>query len=217
VIPLVLVLVLTGCTGTQVGSTTTATQADSTTTATPATSATTGESDRDIQLTVTEVADSYPHFRNAIGAVDRRSIEAVEWLAYCAEAFGFSVTITTGPGQPPILFADATDEQLPRWVEVQEACAVESYHRGWVAPYPTTREQLVASYERLLEVNACLEDLGYGTTAPSLEAFLEDPDWNVYANTPVGAGLVNAPSAGEDLPDNYRQQLSIQEQCPLWP
>lgn len=164
-----------------------------------------------------EVADSYPHFRSGTGAVDRRSIEAVEWLAYCAEAFGFSVTITTGPGQPPILFTDATAEQLPRWVEVQEACAAESYDRGWVEPFPTTPEQLAAYYERLLEVNACLEDLGYGTTAPSLETFLEDPDWNVYANTPVGAGLVNAPSAGEDLPETYRRQLSIQGQCPLWP
>jgi len=171
----------------------------------------------DIHLTVTEVANSYAGFRDARGPVDRRSIEANEWLAYCGEAFGFSTTVHTGSGQPPHLSADVTHDQLPRWIEVQETCAAESYARGWVEPFPTTPDQLAVYYERLLEVNACLADLGYGTTAPSLEAFLEEGDWNVYANTPVGAGLVNAPSAGDDLPEIYRQQLSIQEQCPLWP
>jgi hypothetical protein len=172
----------------------------------------------DLLLTVIEVADSYAGFRDARGPADRRSIEATEWLAYCAEAFGFSVTVHIRPGQPPLAFTDAaTDDQISRWVEVEKACMAESYDRGWVAPYPTTREQLTAYYELLLEVNACLADLGYGTTAPSLEAFLEEGDWNVYANTPVGAVLVNTPFAGDDLPETYGRQMSIQAQCPLWP
>lgn len=173
--------------------------------------------DGSLLLDVAAVADSYPQMTDG-DPRDPRSIESVEWLAYCGEAFGFDVTIVTGPGQPPLAWTNAPNDQMGRSAEVQDACKAEAVSRGWIMPVPSTPEQLRVEYRRLSNVNECLAGLGYGTSPPSLEEFLEAGEWNVYANTPKGGTLVIAPSAaGTDLPAMDALQLQIQAACPLWP
>lgn len=146
-------------------------------------------------------------------------LQHMEWLAYCATEFGFETTLDTRPGQRPTVFIPPMPfEQLPRWEEVNQACTAEAVSRGWVKPLPSTPEQLREEYQRLLAVNECLTELGYGTDPPSEERFLEERIWEVYANTPLGgAQVVVAPMAGDNLPADVVQQLAVQEACPLWP
>src|SRR3990172_10017151 len=140
--------------------------------------------DASLLLDVAAVAESYPQMTDG-DPRDPRSIESAEWLAYCGEAFGFDMTIVTGPGQPPLAWTNAPSDQMGRSAEVQDACKAEAVSRGWIMPVPTTPDQLRAEYQRLSDVNECLVGLGYGTPAPSLEKFLEEGDWNVYARTPM--------------------------------
>lgn len=141
-----------------------------------------------------------------------------EWLSFCAAAYGFEATLDTRPGQQPTVIAPPMPyEQLSRWAEVNDACTAEAVSRGWVRPLPSTPEELREEYRRLLAVNECLTELGYGTDPPSEERFLDEGIWEVYANTPQRAQLVVAPTAGDDLPPNVSQQLAVQEACPLWP
>jgi len=165
---------------------------------------------------VSDVADSYPRPENP--PYDSHSVEYLGWLSFCAGAFGFSATIVTIPGAAPTLFTDSatTPALRDRWMQVNDLCMSEAAARGWVEPIPTTPEQLRAQYEHLMGVNRCLTELGYGTDPPSEAKYLEDRDWNVYANTPIGSQLGLAPSAGTDLPADVRLQLEIQEACPIW-
>lgn len=165
--------------------------------------------------TVEFAADSWPVA--ALVPYDYRSLQHKEWLAYCVKAFGFETTLVSGPGQPPALFGDVTHAQMERWMEVLDICREEAEERGWVTPMnPTSDSQLRAEYDRLVSVNDCLTELGYGTDPMSWDTYRETREWNVYANTPRGSTLVVAPSAGTDLPADVRVQLSIQEACPLW-
>ena len=49
-------------------------------------------------LDVQAVADSYPQMQGE-GPSDPRSIESIEWLSYCGQAFGFDATVVHSPGQ----------------------------------------------------------------------------------------------------------------------
>jgi len=162
-----------------------------------------------------DVAGAYPAPEDP--PYDHFSLEHMEWLSFCLAEFGFATTVVNQPGQRPTLHASDFDQALrDRWMQVNEMCTDEAVNRGWVQPIPTTPDQLREEYRRLLAVNDCLAALGYGTDAPSEERYLEERDWNVYANTPTGAQLVVAPIAGADLPANVRQQLEIQQACPIW-
>lgn len=163
---------------------------------------------------VASLADAY-------GAFDEpgarfRSLEHLEWLTFCAEAFGFTTEISTTPGSPPSMLAHVTRAQLERWAEVNDICTSEAVQRGWVAPQPQSPEELRTEYRRLLDVNDCLAQLGYGTQPPSEDAFVEGFYWNVYANTPRGGRVGVSPGAQGALPPEIQEQLEIQEQCPSW-
>jgi hypothetical protein len=166
------------------------------------------------QAVVEAAADSYPEPDGV--PWDYLSLSHVEWLAYCTKAFGFESVIMNEPGQPPTLFTNVAGEQRFRLSEVHELCTAEAQKRGWVKPALPAEAELRAEYGRLVATNDCLTQLGYGTDPVSWDTYRETRDWNVYANTPRGSALVVAPSAGTDLPEDVRLQLSIQEACPLW-
>lgn len=163
---------------------------------------------------VAALADSYATPPNP--PYDPNSLEAAKWLAYCAEGLGFATTISTVPGQSPTLVAKVTAEQRDRWAVVEQECTQVAVRRGWVEAVPSTPEELRQEYQRLREVNECLDRIGYGTDPPSEEAFVAGEEWNVYANTPLGSELAVAPSAGDKLPADVRRQLEIQEECSVW-
>lgn len=161
------------------------------------------------------IADSYPAPEDP--PYDHFSLEHMEWLSFCAAEFGFEATLVNEPGQRPAVFvSNLAAAQRDRWAQVDGMCTAEAVNRGWVEPIPTTPDQLREEYRRLVDVNDCLAALGYGTDPPSEERYLDERDWNVYANTPTGAQLFVAPTAGTDLPANVQQQLEIQEACPTW-
>lgn len=162
-------------------------------------------------IDVVAVADSYGRFDD-LGA-RFNSLPHMEWLAYCAEAFGFETTIASIPGSPASLTAHVTEAQRERWRQVDSTCTEEAVRRGWVIAQSLTPDELRAEYRYLLQVNECLTGLGYGTEVPSEDAFVEGTEWEVYANTPFGSMVSVAPEAADELPPEVRQQLEIQHQC----
>lgn len=159
---------------------------------------------------VVAVADAYTFVQP--GALFN-SWPHMEWTAFCAERFGFETTIENVPGSRATLNAQVSREQLDRWVEVDSACTAEAVRRGWVIGQPSSPEEFRAEYQRLLRVNACLTDLGYGTDPPSEDAFVEGAEWNIYANTPMGSEVGIMPGTQDSLPPIVRQQLEIQAEC----
>lgn len=168
-----------------------------------------------VDVDVEAIADAYAG--TGMEEVPRGSLDHLEWLQYCAQEFGFTSTISTVPGQPPTMVADVHDEQRELWMAVDRACTREAVERGWVQPVPQSDDELREEYRRLLGINDCLAELGYGTEPPSEEAFIDGAEWNVYANTPRGGLVLVAPSAGSQFSDEMRAQLEIQETCPPWP
>lgn len=162
---------------------------------------------------VIAVADSYGRFDEPGARFN--SWPHMQWLAFCAEAFGFETTIENIPGSPASLTAHVNRDQLERWAQVDQMCTEEAARRGWVIPQPRTPEERRAEYRYLLEVNECLTELGHGTDPPSEDAFVEGAEWEVYANTPFGGSLSVAPGAADDLAPDAREQLEIQRQCPV--
>ena len=162
-----------------------------------------------------DIADSYSAPEDP--PYDYRSLEQVEWLSFCTAAFGFESTIVTEPGaRPMLIFPDAPAAQQDRWVEVNEMCTAEGIERGWFTGIPSSPDELREEYRHLVAVNECLTELGYGTEPPSETRYLEERVWDIYANTPMGAQLVMATSDLAHATAIVRQQLEIQEQCPIW-
>jgi len=161
---------------------------------------------------VVSVADAYGRFDEPGARFN--SWPHMQWLSFCAGAFGFETTIENIPGSPASLTAHVSEDQQERWVQVDQTCTEEAVRRGWVIPQPRTPEERRAEYQYLLEVNECLKELGYGTDPPSEDAFVEGAEWEVYANTPYGGSLSVVPGAADELPPDAREQLTIQEQCP---
>jgi hypothetical protein len=162
-----------------------------------------------------DIADSYSAPEDP--PYDYRSLEQVEWLSFCTAAFGFESTIVTVPGaRPTLIFPDAPAAQQERWVEVNEMCTAEGIERGWFTGIPSSPDELREEYRHLVAVNECLTELGYGTEPPSETRYLEERVWDIYANTPMGAQLVMATSDLAHATAIVRQQLEIQEQCPIW-
>jgi hypothetical protein len=164
---------------------------------------------------VGDIADSYSAPEDP--PYDYRSLEQVEWLSFCTAAFGFESTIVTVPGaRPTLIFPDAPAAQQERWVEVNELCTAEGIERGWFTGIASSPDGLREEYRHLVAVNECLTELGYGTEPPSETRYLEERVWDIYANTPMGAQLVMATSDLAHATAIVRQQLEIQEQCPIW-
>jgi hypothetical protein len=172
--------------------------------------------DSEYLVDVRDVADSYAAPEDP--PYDSRSLERVEWLSYCLAAFGFQTTVVTEPGAAPTLLGPSLPHaQLELWAAADEMCSDEAVARGWFTPIPISPDELRAEYRHLVEVNECLTDLGYGTDPPSEERFVEEREWNVYANTPMGAQLLLAVGlSGEVVPPDVKQQLAIQAACPIW-
>jgi hypothetical protein len=147
---------------------------------------------------VATVADAYAG-PDELGGL-QFGVEHMEWLAYCAEAFGFNVRVSKIQGAKPSLVTNIAAAQHERWARVDQTCTEEAIDRGWFQPFPRSAAEREAEYERLSQVNQCLAGLGYGTTPPSKEAFVENMDWNVYANTPRGAPVSVHPDADASIP-----------------
>lgn len=160
---------------------------------------------------VVSIADAYGQFDEPGARFN--SWPHIQWLAFCAEGFGFETTIENIPGAPG-LTAHVNQDQRERWARVDRMCTDEAARRGWLIPQPRTPEERRAEYRYLLEVNECLSELGYATDPPSEDAFVEGTEWDVYASTPYGGHLGVAPGAAGGLPPDVREQLEIQKQCP---
>lgn len=163
---------------------------------------------------VVTVGDAYGRFDEPGARFN--SWPHMQWLSFCAAAFGFETTIENIPGSPAGLTAHVNQDQLERWAQVDAMCTGEAVRRGWVTPQARSPEERRAEYRYLLEVNDCLSGLGYGTNPPSEDAFVEGAEWEVYANTPYGGQVSVAPGAQGSVPPDVREQLEVQERCPAW-
>jgi len=163
---------------------------------------------------VVSVADAYGRFDEPGARFN--SWPHMQWLGFCAQAFGFETTIENIPGSPAGLTAHVSQDQLERWAQVDAMCTEEAVRRGWVIPQPRSPEERRAEYRYRLGVNECLAELGYGTDPPSEDAFVEGTEWDVYANTPYGGQISVAPGAPGGLPPDVVEQLDVQERCPAW-
>lgn len=167
--PLALVLALTGCTGTQAGSTTTATEGEATTTATQAQSTTT------TIPAETTTTSSAPFVQPEPG-------EGASAFLACVEAHGFTAEM-----QPDgSVLVQSAPEQFEVFQDVMDECRLESLGLTGTVP-PPTAEQVEQFYEGLIALSVCLEGQGYDISEPpSLDAFI---DGGVGSWDPIGEVL----------------------------